>query len=239
MKLDSGKAVRSILPHLDRLWATDIALTSLLVFLLIQIFVISPLRQSDAVRLLTNLFFSFILIASAITASRSRILKTFIVAWGVITFIFVWIWYLFPYQTLVFAGACVALVYLVLLAFLILAQALRQGPTTSHRIMGAVATYLLLGLIWSLIYYGIALLMPGAFKGVDILAGGSREVLRTDFQYFSFTVLTSVGFGDIVPVHPVARTAANLEGVAGQLFPAILIARLVSLQVQSKQEGGK
>jgi hypothetical protein len=102
--------------------------------------------------------------------------------------------------------------------------------------MGAIAAYLLIGLIWSLIYYTIGLHIPGAFKGLEALMEGDKEVLRTHFQYFSFTVLTTVGFGDIVPVHPIARMAAVLEGVVGQLFPAILIARLVSLQVQSRQK---
>jgi hypothetical protein len=54
-------------------------------------------------------------------------------------------------------------------------------------------------------------------------------------QVVRFNILTTVGFGDIVPVDPIARMAVVLEGVVGQLFPAILIARLVSLQVQSKQ----
>ena len=102
--------------------------------------------------------------------------------------------------------------------------------------MGAVAAYLLLGLIWSLIYYTIALHIPGAFKGLEALMESDKEVIRTHFQYFSFTILTTVGFGDIVPVHPIARMAAVFEGVVGQLFPAILIARLVALQVQSKQK---
>jgi voltage-gated potassium channel Kch len=52
-------------------------------------------------------------------------------------------------------------------------------------------------------------------------------------SYISFTALTTVGFGDIVPVDPIARMAAALEALTGQLFPVILIARLVSLQVQS------
>jgi hypothetical protein len=145
-----------------------------------------------------------------------------------------WAAYLFPHPVFVFAESGLALVFLVLLSLLILAQVFREGPTTSHRIMGAVAAYLLLGLTWSYIYYMIALQVPGAFKGLEIFIEGDHEVIRLHFQYFSFSVLTTVGFGDIVPVDPIARMAVVLEGVAGQLFPAILIARLVSLHVQSK-----
>lgn len=110
------------------------------------------------------------------------------------------------HRALVVASNGLVLVFLMLLASLILTQVFREGPTTSHRIMGAVAVYLILGVIWSLAYYLIALWSPEAF----IVHG-------------AFTA------GDIVAVHPMARMLVILEGVAGQLFPAILIARLVSL----------
>jgi hypothetical protein len=231
------KKRRMLLSYLERLWVTDIALTALLVFLLIHTFILYPLRgQVTSAKLLTFIFFSLILISGAIAASRSRILRTLVFSWGLLTFIFLWIKYLFPLQAVILVTTCLALFYLVLLTFLILAQAFREGPTTSHRIMGAVAAYLLLGLIWALIYNAITLHIPGAFKGLEAFTEGDSEVLYTHFQYFSFTVLTTVGFGDIVPVDPIARMATVLEGVAGQLFPAILIARLVSLQVQSKRK---
>jgi Ion channel len=47
--------------------------------------------------------------------------------------------------------------------------------------------------------------------------------------------LTSLGYGDIVPVHPYARSLANIEAVIGQLFPATLLARLVTLELQSRR----
>jgi hypothetical protein len=50
--------------------------------------------------------------------------------------------------------------------------------------------------------------------------------------YFSFVTLTSVGYGDIVPVHPFARTLSNLEAILGQLFPATLLARLITLELE-------
>ena len=224
------------MPYLDQLWASDIALTTLLIFLLIYIFFLYPLLPEGSVKPLAFVFFSLILISGAITALRNRLFRTLVFAWGLLSFAFLWVRYLFPQQTIVLLGTWLALFYLFLLTFLILGQALREGDTTSHRIMGAVAAYLLLGLSWSLVYYAIALWIPGAFNGLGAAMEGDRELLHMHFQYFSFTVLTTVGFGDIVPVTPIARMAAVLEGVVGQLFPAILIARLVSLQVQSKQK---
>ena len=224
------------MPYLERLWATDIALTTLLVFLLTYIFFLYPLGEVGSFRLLTTVFFSFILITGAIAVSRNRIFRTLVFSWGLLTFILMWVRYLFPYQTLIFVTNCLALFFLVLLTFLILGQSLREGPTTSHRIMGAVAAYLLVGVIWSLAYYLVALRIPEAFSVQGPFAPGNRESLQSQLFYFSFVTLTTLGYGDIVAVHPIVRMLVILEGVAGQLFPAILIARLVSLQVQLKQK---
>jgi hypothetical protein len=227
---------RRILPYLERLWVTDIALTTLLVFLLAYIFFLYPLGEVGSLRFLTSLFFSVILITGAITASRNRIFRMLVFSWGLLTFIFVWVRYLFPHGTLIFIANCLALFFLVLLTALILGQAFREGPTTSHRIMGAVAAYLLLGIIWSLAYYLVTLRIPEAFNVQGPLALGGGEALQSHLFYFSFVTLTTLGYGDIVAVHPMARMLVILEGVTGQLFPAILIARLVSLQVQSKRK---
>ena len=228
--------MRHISPYLNQLWATDIPLTSLLVFLLIYIFFLYPMGLVGSFKPLPTLFFSLILITGTVTASRHRIFRALVFSWGLLAFILVWVRYLFPYQSLIFVAYGLALFFLVLLTSLVLGQALREGPTTSHRIMGAVAAYLLIGMIWSLAYYLIGLWIPGAFSIQGPSASGGRESLQSQLFYFSFVTLTTLGYGDIVAVHPIVRMLVILEGVVGQLFPAILIARLVSLQVQSKQK---
>jgi hypothetical protein len=228
--------MRHILPYLSRLWATDIALTMLLIFLLAYILFLYPLGWVGSFRPLPTVFFSLILITGAITGCRNRILRTLVFSWGLLTFILLWVRYLFPSQTLVFAANCLAIFFLVLLASLIVSQCLRQGITTSHRIMGAVAAYLLVGIIWALAYHLAALWIPEAFSIPGPSAPGGRESLQSQLFYFSFVTLTTIGYGDIAAVHPVVRMLVILEGVIGQLFPAILIARLVSLHVQSGQK---
>ena len=225
--------MRRILPYLGRLWATDVGLSTLLVSLLVYIFFLHPLGEAPGVKFFTNIVFSIMLISGAITVSKNHIFRALVFSWGLLTFIFIWVRYLLPTPALVFVNTCLALVFLVLLTFLILGQIFREGPTTSHRIMGAAAAYLILGVMWSLAYQLIALRIPGAFsvQGPFTLADG--EALRSHLFYFSFVTLTTIGYGDIVPLHPSVRMLAMLEGVAGQLFPAILIARLVSLHVQS------
>jgi hypothetical protein len=224
------------LSYLERLWKTDVALTALLVFLLAYIFILYPLGQIGAFRALSTGFWSLILITGAITASRNRIFRTLVFSWGLLTFVFLWTRYLFPHETLIFVANCLALFFLVLLVSLILGQAFRDGEATSHRIMGAVAAYLILGLIWSLAYNLMAFRIPGAFSIQGHSTPDDIESIQSHLFNFSFVTLTTLGYGDIVAVHPMARMLVILEGITGQLFPAILIARLVSLQVESKRK---
>ena len=106
------------------------------------------------------------------------------------------------------------------------------GKVTFHRVIGAVLIYLNIGLVFVGLSAFVALLVPDAFKGLD--------PIKPDFSfagsliYFSFTTLTTTGFGDIVPVHPYARSLANIEAIVGQLYPAILLARLVTLEVENR-----
>ena len=227
--------MRRLMPYLSKLWVTDTALIALLFFLVIHMFLSYSLGWFGSFRLGSTVLWSAILITGAIAASRNRILRTLVFSWAILAFVFTWVRYWFPHQIFVFIGNSLALVFLVLLTALILSQAFREGPTTSRRIMGAVAAYLIIGLMWSLAYYLVALLVPGAFNIQSSPGPMHGESLQSHLFYFSFVTLTTIGYGDIVPVHPIVRMLTILEGVVGQLFPAILIARLVSLQVQARR----
>ncbi len=81
----------------------------------------------------------------------------------------------------------------------------------------------------------IALQDPSAFTFATILVPNEFHKLQSKLFYFSFITLTSVGYGDIMPVNPASQTVAILEALIGQLFPAILLARLVSLEIENRQ----
>jgi hypothetical protein len=121
-----------------------------------------------------------------------------------------------------------------ILAALVLVQVFRDGPITSHRIQGAIVVYLLLGLIWMSAYKLLLRTVPGAIH----FASGEPSSFQSGhgLAYYSFVTLTTVGYGDITPVHPVARSLAAGEALVGQLYPAILIARLVSMQLASRDQ---
>ncbi|MGB7038066.1 MAG: potassium channel family protein, partial [Xanthobacteraceae bacterium] len=80
----------------------------------------------------------------------------------------------------------------------------------------------------------VALGEPGAFNGLAPLR--DNLTVAGDLIYFSFATLTSVGYGDIVPVHPLATGLANVEAIIGQLYPATLLARLVTLELEHRHK---
>ncbi|MGA7462395.1 MAG: potassium channel family protein, partial [Candidatus Korobacteraceae bacterium] len=116
-------------------------------------------------------------------------------------------------------------------AVVLLTQIFRPGRVTHVRIQGAVAVYLLFGIAWAHAYRITAILHPGSFA---FQAGELATV--ADWIYYSFVTLTTVGYGDIVPTAQISRTLAVAEALIGQLYLAVMIARLVAMEIVSWQE---
>jgi voltage-gated potassium channel Kch len=108
------------------------------------------------------------------------------------------------------------------------------GRVTWHRVQGAVALYLILGLLFAHLYGLLNVLVPEAFTNVRSGLNAHAVFYRGRLLYFSLVTLTGTGYGDILPLHAVARSLATLEAVIGQLFPAALLARLVSLELEGR-----
>ena len=101
------------------------------------------------------------------------------------------------------------------------------GRMSAHRIVGAIVLYLNFAIMFTMLFRLIAERVPGAFSGMP--AQFTHGTSMADLMYFSMTTLTTVGYGDIMPVNPLARSLCNLEGIIGQLYPAIILARMITL----------
>ena len=117
--------------------------------------------------------------------------------------------------------------------FVVLAHVFKEGPVTSHRIQGSIAAYLLLAMAFSLAYFLVEFMMPGSFQHQSQPMHLDDQSWKI-FYYFSITTLTTLGYGDITPIQPIARNLVMIEALTGQLYPAILLARLVSLHTQTR-----
>ena len=109
------------------------------------------------------------------------------------------------------------------------------GRITFHRLQGAVVLYLNLAIIFASAFTLIWELNPAGFANLTAPTGEPGELAT--MLYFSLTTLTTTGYGDIVPIDPIARSFANLEAVLGQFYLAITVARLVTLELESRRRG--
>jgi len=107
------------------------------------------------------------------------------------------------------------------------------GRVTIHRVQGAIVLYFNFGLFFFTLYQLVNVLVANAFSGLP--PTGAEHGSGAALLYFSFSTLTTAGFGDIKPIYPIARNLANLEAVIGALFPATLLARLVSLEIDHRR----
>jgi hypothetical protein len=140
-------------------------------------------------------------------------------------------------------GSVAWLLFIAYVTWSELLSVLKQKEVTGETIAMSVSVYLLMGLAWGLLYIVLFQIQPDAFnlsgpptpaptKAADV------QPLFPTFVYFSLTTLSTIGFGDITPVSLQARYAAVAEGITGQFYLAILVARLVGLQMSRSADRG-
>jgi voltage-gated potassium channel Kch len=124
-----------------------------------------------------------------------------------------------------------AMFFFVTISWIVGHRILRSGSVTLHHIQGAMVIYLNIALTFAMIYSLLETNVPGAFLNLPMNSHKNFGPM----VYFSLTTLTTTGYGDILPVHPFARSLANLEAVTGQFYLGALIATLVGLRVSHRQ----
>jgi hypothetical protein len=132
----------------------------------------------------------------------------------------------------------VALAYVI---FVLITHLFRSTAVTADTISAAICVYLLLAILWSFAYSLLDLLVAGSFGGLGAEDGAMRfgSARSSAVMYFSFVTMSTLGYGDITPRSEVARMLASLQAVVGQLYLAILVARLVGMHIaQSATEPG-
>jgi hypothetical protein len=103
-------------------------------------------------------------------------------------------------------------------------RVLLRGHIDTNKIVGSIAIYLLLGLIWAMLYLIALEFVPGSFNSIE---AGRWEDNFFDVIYFSFVTLTTLGYGDISPALPLTKSLAYLQAITGTFYMAIVVASLI------------
>jgi len=221
---------------LVRFWRSDSGLSAFLSLLILSVLVLPPLVFVWGFgEILEDIAFSLLLIGGIAAASertRNLVVMSIVI---VIAIILHWAARTSSSIILLQWQALFVILSFGMLTLVVLGQVFRDGPVTYHRIEGAIAAYLLLGVTWAGAYKLVALHFPDAFTGPV----GHGKMALDSWLYFSYATLSTAGYGDIVANHPIARSLAEMEALVGQLYPAILIARLVSQEVQDRSSHHK
>jgi hypothetical protein len=209
---------------------------ALLVVLLLLI-VVSPSIPEGNSGVLFELVFDSILIAGVYSVGPGRHRWPFLLL-TVVTLAVRWGELLSGGPQLDVGALLITMLWLIYAVSIIIGHLFQRRDVTVDALLGAVVTYLLAAVAFTFAFEIVELLQPGSFSGIPDQARSHRAELGSSMLYFSFVCITTMGYGDIVPVSGIARPLAVLEGVFGQLYLAVMIARLVGLHIASshKQE---
>jgi len=198
-------------------------------FLLITIVVLIAVSPFIKGVLVLNVMLTAVLFAALYAVSEHSGQRVVAVLLGVPWFIALWLYQLgYAPAVLTVVSPALGALFLSHVTQVLLRHVIRADRVDVEMIYGAIAGYLLLGLIWALLYAVIEALQPGSFA---LTATTEDTRPWDDLLYYSFVTLTTLGYGDVLPLSAQVRSLAILEAVTGVFYVAVLVARLVSLHI--------
>jgi hypothetical protein len=210
-------------------------LTALLILQVLLIFLAIPLGGMGVIpELVVPVMFALLVVATLVVTSRSHFASGVVLIAVILSPAGAFVHAEDPNLLTVWLSAGGRLLAIAAVSYVIAKAVFGPGRVTLHRVQGAVVLYMNFALFFFTIFRLMNVLLPDAFKGLP--QSGAEFGSGAALLYYSFTTLTTVGFGDIVPVHPLVRGLSNLESVIGQLYPATLLARLVSLELEHRRQ---
>ncbi len=208
--------------------ALTIRYSTLFVSLLLLIFLLTLSVDGEAASILTLILFTQVGISGVYVAASKKRDIIIAVAIAIPWVVAIWIAFLLPdlrSLPLDIASLGLAMLFFGYTVYLILRHIMYAKKVTADLLFGAVNVYLMLGCIWALLYRIIQMIEPDAFASSYVEAPYDYATM----MYYSFTTLTTLGYGDILPANDLSRTVAIIEAVTGVLYTTILVARLMGI----------
>jgi Ion channel len=212
---------------IERREITDWSLTAVMLLALLEAMVVPPLGEMGLLNrtVADAVFISVLALGAWLMFDRTQIGKLF-VAFATVSVVLRIASVFWPEYQYPFADAWIAALAMLAMAWLVITYTLAPGNINAHRIAGGVGAYLLLGIAFAQLHRLIALKYDGAY----LVLGNPATFEQMDWRlnYFSFVVLTSLGFGDITPAHALAKSLSTFEALVGVLYPVVFLGWVVS-----------
>ncbi|MFZ9503795.1 MAG: ion channel [Cyclobacteriaceae bacterium] len=217
-------------------WTQERSLIALMVYLFVSIVTWLPFSEQEPwEEALQDLVFNLILLAGYFSASiddnlKTGFLKTVLGILAIMAFVFRGLEYLVNDPLIQKIDLITSVAFFGMLSILLFRYVVRDdNEVTSHRVMGAIVVYILIGLVCSFLYNLVYLSDNKSF----IFSGHDPSEMSLAYLiYFSFTIQTTVGAGDIIPADPFSKSIVIFQSMFGMLYPVVIIARLVSLEIE-------
>ena len=207
---------------------------SYLLPVVITTIVLAPIiKDFPFLTIVFNLFLSLTLLTSCAAISTNKLFATISLALAIPLIVAIWsVDFGYHVMPIIIFGQICGILFFAIICISILKLIFAAHQVTWEIIAAALVVYLLLGVMWGLVYALISWFSPGSFStGQHLLEGANSRYI-----YYSFITLTTVGYGDILPLSGATRAFAMLEGIIGQGYMAVLVARLVGMQISNTSE---
>lgn len=189
-----------------------------------------------------TVLFAAILLAAVFAVGRSRATQTIALALAapvvVLRGLNAWL----QHDGIALAHHVLSILFLGYVVVLVLRVLFSRRSVTADTICASLCVYLLLGMLWAVVFSMVHILDPASFA-FGLADGSAAESMRfgaerfTFAVYYSFVTMSTLGYGDIVPASEPARMLAVVQAVMGQMYLAVLVARLVGLHIAQPSPG--
>ncbi|MEK6781918.1 MAG: ion channel [Bacteroidota bacterium] len=226
------KFANSLFQKNHEFWNHERSLKALLIYMCISLFVWIPLADyADQwwSFLISDILFNLIILAgvfSVLTRWKKQILFITI---ALLASLFRIISFLSQLEWAHLMSSVFAILFMAHLANMVLQHIFKDGPVNFYRIQGSIVVFMIVGIVYAWLYTLLETLYPGSFTITE--PSQSYKDLFAHFLYFSFATMTTLGFGDMIPTRSLAKSLVIFQGMIGLLYPVIMIARLVSMEV--------
>lgn len=202
---------------------------TLLLVAFLVLFLVQPFFAGNLgfLPFISDLLFFIVMGVSIYALSANRQYMIFALFFGLSAILLRWLYWIYPEQELWVASYLFAISILLFCDFKLLSFLMQLQKVSQHTINAAICVYLSLGLAWGMAYIVLETLAPSGFLLAELVK--EPQALMMEMLYYSIVTLTTLGYSDVTPITPLAKKLSVLEAIVGQVYLAVLVARLVSL----------